>query len=425
MANRKRSGKLLKIFRGFVCGILAVLLILALHQAPNHKVATAKQIELRAVWLTNFGTAFLHHTTRLDEVLYHLAELNFNTIYPCVWNRAHTLFPSAVAQKTTGTRSDPLLTLPFQDSLKSIVRHARRQGIAVVPWFEYGLMAPNTSNLVQRHPEWITVTRDGTRIIKPHSQESLARRPQPLRNFFAELSGANLVWLNPMHPEVQQFLTDLIVEVVTKYDVDGIQLDDHFGLPVSLGYDPYTVKLYQQEHQGASPPQNPYNSEWMRWRANKLTQFITKISQAVKTKKPNCIVSISPNPAGFAYREYLQDWSSWVQKGIIDEVVVQVYRDTARDVEAVLKQGSLRRALTLVPTSIGLYSGSFREGRSIEAIAKQVEVVRKWGYSGVAFFPWESTLGMFKKDSSQLVEKTFARLFPTPSLSPARKQKKT
>ena len=61
---------------------------LTLHQAPPHQPATPQIQELRAVWLTNIGAAFLHHTTRLDEAFQHLALLNFNTIYPAVWNRA-------------------------------------------------------------------------------------------------------------------------------------------------------------------------------------------------------------------------------------------------------------------------------------------------------------------------------------------------
>lgn len=49
---------------------------------------------------------------------------------------------------------------------------------------------------------------------------------------------------------MQQFLVNLIVEVVQRYPVDGIQLDDHFGLPIEFGYDPYTIKLYQNGHSG-------------------------------------------------------------------------------------------------------------------------------------------------------------------------------
>jgi len=31
-------------------------------------------------------------------------------------------------------------------------------------------------------------------------------------------------------PEVQQFIQDLIIEIVSKYDIDGIQFDDHLAL---------------------------------------------------------------------------------------------------------------------------------------------------------------------------------------------------
>lgn len=416
--QKKRSNKLFKLVRRGFYAIFAVLLVFALHQAPSHQVTGSKTTEARSIWITNLGTAFLHHTTRLDENLHDLAVLNFNTIYPCVWNRGYTLYPSSVARKITGYFSDPILTFPFQDVLNSTVKQARRQGLTIVPWFEYGLMTPKSSNLVRLHPNWVTVTNTGESILKPHSQQSLAKLPQPLRNLAAEITGANIVWLNPFRPEVQQFLTDLIVEVVIKYDVDGIQLDDHFGLPVTLGYDRYTVQLYQQEHNGANPPQNPRAPSWVKWRSNKITQFMTKISEAVKTAKPNCIVSLSPNPADFAYREYLQDWSSWVRMGIVDEIVVQAYRNRPEDIEAILKQSSLQTSLKLVPTSIGLYSGSRRNPQSSDRIAAQVEIVRKYDYSGVAFFSWESTLGWFKKDASESVNKTFRQLFPQPSLSP-------
>lgn len=131
--------------------MLGLILTYALHQAPPHRPATSQVQELRAVWLTNIGAAFLHHTTRLDETFQHLALLNFNTIYPDVWNRAYTLDPSFLAQQTTGYRSDPLTTLPFQDVLRSLTKQAHRQGLTIIPWFEYGLMAPASSGLVQRH----------------------------------------------------------------------------------------------------------------------------------------------------------------------------------------------------------------------------------------------------------------------------------
>lgn len=76
---------------------------------------------------------------------------------------------------------------------------------------------------------------------------------------------------------MQQFLVDLIVEVVQRYPVDGIQLDDHFGLPIEFGYDSYTIKLYQADHRGgAKPPSNPTDPEWVKWRAERITQLIVR-----------------------------------------------------------------------------------------------------------------------------------------------------
>lgn len=207
----------------------------------------------------------------------------------------------------------------------------------------------------------MTQNIEGLHVTHPHSQNSFASHlSAPLRNIGFELTGANQVWLNPVHPEVQEFLTNLIVEVVSQYDVDGIQLDDHFGWPVTLGYDPYTVKLYKKEHRGYRPPQNPYDPEWMNWRDLKLTEFMTKISRAVKAKKPHCTVSLSPNTAAFAYREYLQDWLLWARKGIIDEVVVQVYRNNWNDLENELKQLNLQQTQKWIPVSIGLFTGPLR-----------------------------------------------------------------
>ena len=82
------------------------------------------------------------------------------------------------------------------------------------------------------------------------------------------------MWLNPLRPDVQKFMTDLIVEIVSNYDVDGIQLDDHFGYPSEFGYDEYTVKLYQKEHQGQLPPSDPQDADWVGWRADKITAYV-------------------------------------------------------------------------------------------------------------------------------------------------------
>ena len=134
-----------------------------------------------------------------------------------------------------------------------------------------------------------------------------------------------MVWLNPFRPEVQQLLTDLALEVITLYDVDGVQFDDHFSLPIAFGYDAYTKALYLRET-GRDVPPNPQDQAWVRWRANKLTSFLRRLRTTLKARKPDLLLSLSPNYADFAYKLQIQDWRTWVKEGLVDEVVVQVYR---------------------------------------------------------------------------------------------------
>ncbi|NET37955.1 MAG: family 10 glycosylhydrolase, partial [Cyanothece sp. SIO1E1] len=247
--------------------------------------ATDAATEIRGVWLTNIDSSVLFSGDRLTPALERLAQLNFNTVYPTVWNWGYTLYPSAIAEQTIGEKQHLIPNIePKEDDdwLKAIVpadwdmlaatvKQGHELGMSVIPWFEFSFMAPADSVLAERYPDWLTRRRDGSQVIMEGEH---AR-----------------VWLNPMHPEVQQFIISLIQEIVTNYDVDGIQFDDHFGLPVEFGYDAFTTELYQQEHDGQLPPDDVHDPDWMRWRADKLTKVWTQIFHTVKASNPKCLVN--------------------------------------------------------------------------------------------------------------------------------------
>jgi uncharacterized lipoprotein YddW (UPF0748 family) len=369
--------------RWFILILLSFWLIISLWQAPTVNLSKSKASEIRGIWITNFGVALNYYTTRLDEAVANIAKHRLNTVYPAVWNRGYTLHPSNVAKRASGSKQYYLTSLPllpFQDALRELIKQTRRQHLRVIPWFEYGLMLPNNHPITRRHPEWLTMTASGSKV----SSES----------------NENMSWLNPCHPEVQDFLTELIVDVVKRYQVDGIQLDDHFALPVEFGYDAYTIKLYKQEHSGQAPPQNYNNSEWMAWRAAKLTQLMAKISKQVKTVRTNAVVSLSPNLPDFAYNKYLQDWRKWVNKGLIDEVVVQVYRENLAAIKSELKNDDLLSVKKQIPVAIGLYTGPFLKVKPIDRVRQEVKIVQQSGYKGVSFFSWETTLFRFPTTQS-------------------------
>lgn len=375
--------------------ILTLLwLVLSVWQAPVVRLGKLDTRELRGVWMTNFGSALMYYTTRLDEVMAHIAEHRLNTIYPAVWNRGYTLHPSTITLLAGGWSRNPLTSLPllpFQDALSGLVHQAHRQHLRLIPWFEYGLMLPPQSPIARKHPDWLTTTQSGSK---------------------------GNGWLNPFHPQVQQFLVDLIVEVVQRYPVDGIQLDDHFGLPIEFGYDPYTIKLYQNDHSGKNPPSDPADPEWMKWRAERLTQLMGNIANAVNDVRPETVVSLSPHAPNFAYQKYLQDWTRWVKLGLVDEVVVQVYRQDLAALKAQLYNGGFRTLRQFVPVSIGLYTGSVLAAKKIQPLYREVEAVRAAGYNGLSFFCWETTFWLFKGSSDWQVKQEFLKLFPATSKAP-------
>ncbi len=375
--------------------------------APTSSAST----ELRGVWLTNVASPVLFIPWRVNRAMHQLSQMNFNTVYPVVWNRGHTFYPSAVAKQFTGRAQDRMLELLRfgQDVLAEIVKQGNKQGLKIIPWFEYGFMTPPNSALARRHPDWISIRQDSTKTLKEvlDEQQGIQNVPKFIRNGLV----SKQVWLNPLHPQVQLFIRNLIVEVVTKYDVAGIQLDDHFGLPVELGYDAFTVQLYKQEHQGQSPPNDPLNEEWMRWRANKISGFMQQIFKAVKAVKPNVIVSLSPNSQDFSYRAYLQDWQYWVQRGWVEELVVQIYRDDLKSFVEQLSQPALEVARRQIPVSVGILTGTWSRPVDITQISEQVKAVRLRGFDGVSFFYWESLWGYFAPESPRKRREVFKALF--------------
>ncbi|WP_448597916.1 glycoside hydrolase family 10 protein [Thermoleptolyngbya sp.] len=376
--------------RGYRAALAGAIFLLGCTLPALANPASAlRPVELRGVWLTNIDSDVLFSSRNLVVGLRRLSRLHFNTIYPTVWNGGYTLYPSPTAQATFGIALDPDPGLQGRDMLGEVVVEGRRLGMAVIPWFEFGLMAPAGSELAAQHPDWLTQRQDGTQVWMQGNEPR--------------------VWLNPAHPGVQDLMVNLLSEVVERYRVDGIQLDDHFGMPVEMGYDPYTVALYRAEHNGADPPTDPENPAWMRWRANHVTRLFRRIVTEVKARNPDAIISLSPNPREFAYERYLQDWGTWERRGLIDELIVQVYRNDMERFEMELDRPDVQVARDYLPVSIGILAGLKGRITPIRLIQRQVRETRDRHYAGVAFFFYE-TLG----DRDQ----EFQRFFPFPASRP-------
>lgn len=363
-SSAKQAARILKYFSLL---FLTLLITISLTRNPSSAIAQQPFQEIRGVWMTNNDTDILRDNVKLQNAVTQLSQLNFNTIYPVVWNSGYALYKSATAQRA-GIQPFIRKGLQGQDILADLVTQAHRQGLLVIPWFEFGFMAPPISELTTKHPNWLTQRRDGSKTWIGAAGE--------------------VVWLNPFHPQVQQFITDLVLEVVTQYDADGIQFDDHTSLPNEFGYDRYTLALYKQETK-KDAPSNPQDPEWVRWRADKITAFMTQLHTAVKARKPNTIFSIAPNPYDVAYKTYLQDWLTWLRQDLVDELIVQVYRPDLQSFLTQLSRPEIQEARQKIPTGVGILTGLRNKPVPIKFIQTKVRAARQRGL-GVSFFFYES-----------------------------------
>ncbi|MDZ8025848.1 MAG: glycoside hydrolase family 10 protein [Nostoc sp. DedQUE01] len=373
--------------------LLCLISFFAVVQLNNFAPAVAQlpRQEIRGVWLSGNDFSVFRNRSQVQAAMSQLRQLNFNTVYPVVWNDGYTQYPSAIMQKKG---------IPFffkgtdgQDVIADIISQARSQGLLAIPWFEFGFMVPLTSELASQHPDWLTQKQDGT-------QTSIT-------------AAGEVAWLNPFHPEVQNFIRELVLEVIAKYNADGVQFDDHTSLPVDFGYDKYTINLYTQET-GNPPPPNPQAQAWIKWRADKITAFMVDLHQTVKARKPNAIFSVSPNYYDFAYKLQLQDWLNWVRLGIVDELVMQVYRNDLESFIAQITRPEILETQQVIPTGIGIMAGLRNRPVSIAQIQSQVVAAQQRGL-GIGFFYYESLWDIAPEPAAQR-QSAFAALFRNSAL---------
>ena len=391
---RTRVGPLLlAVALGLVLSLLPLLSPLAGRSAApssSPPAGPSDRPEIRGVWLTGNDMATLRDRPRMQAAVAQLAQLNFNTLYPVVWNGSLAYYPSAVMEQRN-LQSFRFQGLQQQDTLAELIAEGHRQGLLVIPWFEFGFMVPPDSPLAQRHPDWLSQQRDGSRTSVSAAGE--------------------VAWLNPFHPEVQRLITELVLEIVDGYDGDGVQFDDHMSLPSSFGYDPFTSALYRRET-GQSPPANPQDGAWVKWRADRISGFMAQLHAAMDQRRAGLILSVSPNYYDFAYKLQLQDWLGWVRRGIADEVLVQLYRPDLASFSAELERPELQQSRAA--TGIGVMSGQRQRPVAMELIESQVQAARERGL-GVAFFYFESlwNLGLEPAEERQA---RLARLFSQPAV---------
>lgn len=136
---------------------------------------------------------------------------------------------------------------------------------------------------------------------------------------------AYTIFVNPDNAAVRQHELDIVREIVTNYDVDGLIFDDRMryaGLNADFGPETRAAFEAYVGHKLAWPDdvyrdnlfpgqpivQGPYFSQWLTWRANVITSWLTEASRVVRSTRSGTQVAVY---VGSWYGDYYKNASNW------------------------------------------------------------------------------------------------------------------
>lgn len=250
-----------------------------------------------------------------------LKSLGINTVFFQVKPDGTALWPSKIlpwSDMLTGKIGED----PGYDPLKFMLDEAHKRGMRVHAWFNPYRVSVNT------RPKTVTEL-NGTLSQFPASVYVL--HPDWIRT-----SGDRFV-LDPGIPEVRDWITSIVAEVVERYPVDGVQFDDYFYTETP-GSKLNDNRTFQQYGQGFAAKAD--------WRRHNTQLLIEQVSRTIKQLNPAVEFGVSPagvwrnrsfDPAGSdtrgaaAYDESYADTRQWVQQGLLDYIAPQIYWPFSRD----------------------------------------------------------------------------------------------
>jgi uncharacterized lipoprotein YddW (UPF0748 family) len=283
---------------------------------------------------------------------------------------------------------------PF-DPLETLLRRAHARGVEVHAWLNAlivwsGVDPPEEADhVMNRHPDWVAVDAGG-RSLADYSPEEFRR---------ANIEG---VFLAAGNPAVRRHLREVVAEIATNYDVDGIHLD-YIRCPlVDSGYDRVSRAGFMAEY-GIDPWKLRHGAEglrrrfgmdgvetleerWLKWRAGQVTRLVAEIRSDLRSIDRRIVFSAAVFPnCKTAPADVGQDWMAWCKSGLVDLVVPMFY---SKDTGTVLRQ--LELAQKELPLDVILYAGLAVYNQPIaSAVEKAIEVQRA-GAGGVCFFPYDT-----------------------------------
>jgi uncharacterized lipoprotein YddW (UPF0748 family) len=310
-------------------------------------------------WPSARGLPAARQQAEARAILDKLVALRMNAVILQVRPHADALYSSNLEPWSpwlTGTMGRS----PGYDPLAYWIQQAHARGIEVHAWFNPFRALSNASHATSPNH----VTRAAPHITKPFG---------------------SMVWCDPAHPETRRRALDAILDVVRRYDIDGVHLDDYF-YPYPSG------KLTFRD--GKTPAQ----------RRAYVDEFVSNLYSSVKRQKPWVRVGISPFgiwrpgvPAGIeagidSYEQLAGDARKWLKQGWVDYLAPQLYWriSPAKQSYPVLLEWWRQQGSRPVWPGIASsrVNSSEDPGRPASEIINQIELSRKIGNNWNGHLHW-------------------------------------
>lgn len=295
---------------------------------------------------------------------------------------------------------------PYYDPLTFMIEEAHKRCIEFHAWFNpYRALAdatknPNTPDHVTfQHPEW-----------------------------FLNYGGKK--YFDPGLPEVRQYFTKVVVDVVKRYDIDAVHFDDYFY--------PYRIAKVEFPDYNSFAKYGGTFSNKDDWRRHNVDLLIESLSQKIKKEKSNVKFGISPfgvwrnsskDPDGSFtkagqtnYDDLYADVIMWQKKGWIDYLLPQLYWENghrAADYNELINWWSKHAYGRNMYIGHGLYqvgTGAKPCWKNLNEIEHQIDQTRTTeNIHGSAFYSANS----FKKNYYGLNNTMQSKWYPSPALLPS------
>ena len=293
---------------------LAVLILL------SPRAAQAQTNEFRGLWVDAFNTGF-KTSAQVSQLVADARSGNYNALIVQMRRRGDAFYNSNFEPKNSEVSPstfDPLadLTTKAHDTSGGRQRIEVHAWIVSFPiWNSTNTIPSSPSHPYRQRPEWLTQESNGNKW-----------------------DGSNF-FLDPGHPEVQRHTFNVAMDIISRYDVDGLNFDYIRYSGKTWGYNPVSVARFNQRFGRSGLPATT-DTSWLQFRRDQVTSLVRKVYLHAAAIKPQ--VKISADTICFApgvttasqwtnsaeaYTDKLQDWRSWTEEGIIDLNIPMMYFD--------------------------------------------------------------------------------------------------